>query len=136
MSNEVIIYVSTNIKKDGAEKSLVSIQKFIREHYGINTVTFIPKSGPIEELLSDADIPYYIQRFEGNVNYNRGVKLIRGCVKAAINIGAASKLKNKLLKDGFNVIGVHSNTITSEMGAYLAISKCTSYMAYQRVWKA
>ena len=77
MSNEVIIYVSTNIKKDGAEKSLVSIQKFIREHYGINTVTIIPKSGPIEELLSDADIPYYIQRFEGNVNYNRGVKLIR-----------------------------------------------------------
>lgn len=129
MSNEVIIYVSTNIKKDGAEKSLVSIQKFIREHYGINTVTIIPKSGPIEELLSDADIPYYIQRFEGNVNYNRGVKLIRGCVKAAINIGAASKLKNKLLKDGFNVIGVHSNTITSEMGAYLA-----EFLSVPHIW--
>lgn len=120
MSKNVIIYVSTNIKKDGAEKSLVSLQKYIKENKGIDTLTIIPKHGPIVELLEAGNVPYIIHRFEGNVNYNRGTKYLRGIAKCSINIVQAYVLARKLKKMDMNICGIHSNTITSEFGQYLA----------------
>lgn len=72
--------------------------------------------------MKEANIPYWICRFEGNVNYNRGIKPLRGSTKAVINFCAAKILCKRIKNQGFDVIGVHSNTITSEMGAYLAMN--------------
>lgn len=119
-NRKTVIYISTNIKKDGAEKSLVSLQRYLIRECNLNTLTIIPCHGPIEDLLKEYDIPYWIYRFEGNVNYNRGIKLLRGCVKAMINYCAAKSLSKRIKIQKINAIGVHSNTITSEMGAYLA----------------
>lgn len=95
----------------------------------LNTLTIIPRHGPIEDLLKEAGIQYWIYRFEGNVNYNRGTKILRGCAKAMINLHAARVLSKRIREQGIHVIGVHSNTITSEMGAYLA-----SYLNVPHIW--
>lgn len=117
---KTVIYISTNIKKDGAEKSLVSLQRYLINNRSLNTLTIIPRHGPIEDLLQEAGIPYWIYRFEGDVNYNRGIKVLRGAVKAMINRHAAKALSRRIKKNKINAVGIHSNTITSEMGAYLA----------------
>lgn len=117
---KTIVYVSTNTKKDGAEKSLVSLQRYLRMKKGLNTLTIIPRHGPIEELLKESKIDYMIYRFEGNVNYNRGIKPLRGVAKCIINIFQAYRLSQILKGQNMEIIGVHSNTITSEFGCFLA----------------
>lgn len=119
-NKKTVIYISTNTKKDGAEKSLVSLQRYLISERNLNTLTIIPRHGPIEDLLKEAGISYWIYRFEGNVNYNRGTKPLRGCVKMMINYHTAKVLSKRIKEQKINAIGVHSNTITSEMGAYLA----------------
>lgn len=116
-----IIYVSTNIKKDGAEKSLVSLQSYLNKDKNIGTITIIPQHGPIEELLQGNGIEYIIHSFQGNVNAGRGVKPIRGLTKMGLNIIQAFKLGERLKRKKICIVGVHSNTITSEFGVYLAL---------------
>lgn len=118
---KTIVFVSINTKKDGAERSLIALQDYLIRQHGLNTLTIIPCHGSIEELLKDKNIPYMIHDFRSNINYNRGTKLLRGCAKAMINQCAAKALSKYIKEQGIHVIGVHSNTITVEMGAYLAL---------------
>lgn len=120
MSKKTIIFISTNVQKDGAEKSLVSLQSYLNQIKNIKTITIIPKHGLIEELLTSYNIDYIIWPFQGNVNAGRGTKLLRGITKMFINIFQAFVLSKKLEKLDCDIVGVHSNTITSEFGFYLA----------------
>lgn len=117
---KTILYVSTNTKKDGAEKSLVALQNFLQHNKNLKTLTIIPRHGAIEELLSESEIEYIVYHFEGNVNFNRGTKILRGVTKATINYVQAVKLAHELKSKNYEIIGVHSNTVTSEFGCYLA----------------
>lgn len=119
-SKNAIVFVSPNIKKDGAEKSLVALQVYLNKT-GINTLVIIPKHGEIEELFKENNVNYAIHNFVGSVNAGRGTKIIRGLVKYLINRLEAKKLKKILHKKTNNIIGVHSNTITSDFGHYLAL---------------
>jgi glycosyltransferase involved in cell wall biosynthesis len=118
--HKYIVFVSINIKKDGAEKSLISLQTYLNREKKINTLTIIPSHGPIEELLKENGIEYIIHSFKGNINAGRGTKPFRGIVKTTINIIQARKLAKVLKKRKLNIVGVHSNTITSEFGCFLA----------------
>lgn len=118
--NKYIIFVSANINKDGAERSLIELQKYLNCEKGICTITVIPSQGLIEELLNSNRIEYIIYMFQGNVNAGRGKKLLRGITKMLINIIQAKKLAKMIKKKNIDVVGVHSNTITSEFGCYLA----------------
>ena len=117
---KLMLYVSTNTKKDGAEKSLVALQNYLQHNKNLKTLTIIPRHGEIEELLNESNIEYIVYRFEGNVNYNRGIKVMRGVAKATINYTQAIKLTKILKSKGYDIVGVHSNTVTSEFGCYLA----------------
>lgn len=119
-TNKCIVFVSTNINKNGAEKSLISLQSFLNKEKGIETLTVIPSHGLIEELFTEHNIQYVIHPFQGNVNAGRGTKVLRGLIKAGINKLEALKLAEYLRTRETKIIGVHSNTITSEFGCILA----------------
>ena len=118
----MILFISTNVKKDGAEKSLVALQAYLNNVEKIDTMVIIPSHGEIEELLIENGVKYKIFSFVGSVNFGRGTKLLRGFSKMLINRIAAIKLKRLLKKENIDVIGVHSNTITTDFGHYLALS--------------
>lgn len=129
LNNRYIIFISPNIRKDGAEKSLVSLQVFLNKEKNIETITIIPSHGPIEELLKENNIEYIIHPFQGNVNAGKGTKPIRGIAKMSINVMQAIILSQNLKLRKLNIIGVHSNTITSEFGYYLA-----RFLNVQHIW--
>ncbi|GGF81810.1 glycosyltransferase family 4 protein [Wenyingzhuangia marina] len=114
-----IVFVSPNINKDGAEKSLIALQVYLNSK-GISTLVVIPKNGLIEELLIKDNVDYIVHHFVGSVNFGRGKKLFRGIVKKYINIFSSFQLAYKLKKKGISVVAVHSNTITTDFGHYLA----------------
>lgn len=130
MSNKYIVYVSINNKMEGAEKSLISLQRYIRDKKGINTITIIPSHGPIEKLLKENEIEYMVYPFRSCVNNGNGLRYIKGFVKKIINMIHAYRLSKKLkLK---NVITVHSNTITTDFGFYLAKAMKTKHIWHIR----
>ena len=77
----MILFISTNVKKDGAEKSLVALQAYLNNVEKIDTMVIIPSHGEIEELLIENGVKYKIFSFVGSVNFGRGTKLLRGFSK-------------------------------------------------------
>jgi glycosyltransferase involved in cell wall biosynthesis len=118
-SNKTIIFVSTNIKKEGAEKSLVALQSFLN-HKGISTLTVIPQPGLIEELFQQEQINYIVHPFVGSINSGYGRKILRGVAKWGINYIESFKLRKRLANKAIKVLGIHSNTITTDFGYHLA----------------
>jgi glycosyltransferase involved in cell wall biosynthesis len=114
-----IVFVSPNINKDGAEKSLIALQVYLNSKK-IDTLVVIPKNGLIEELLQLHNVDYRVHHFVGSVNFGRGRKLFRGLVKKYINIFSSFQLAYKLKKEDVDVIAIHSNTITTDFGHYLS----------------
>lgn len=117
--DNVILFISINTMKDGAEKSLVALNTYLN-YRGIATCVVIPRAGNIEDLLRKQKIQYIIHPFQGNVNAGRGIKLFRGLAKAGINYIEAYRLISRLKVKGMKVTGVHSNTITTDFGYYVA----------------
>jgi glycosyltransferase involved in cell wall biosynthesis len=123
--------VSVNTSNYGAEKSLVVLAKTINKNNNYKALVIIPKEDLIIDLLKGADIEFLVIPFQGNVNHGRGLKIIRGSVKFIINSCLAlylsfrirSKLKN------ISVKLVHSNTITSDFGAQLAV-----FLSVPHIW--
>lgn len=120
MNNKVLVFISPNVKKDGAEKSLVALQIYLNREIDLKTLVVIPEHGEIEELLIQNCIDYRIHRFVGIVNAGRGKKILRGVAKYFINRYEAIRLCREFKKSGISVLGVHSNTITSDFGYYLS----------------
>ncbi len=113
-----IVFISMNTKKEGAEKSLISLQKYLINSKNIKTITIIPENGKIEELLKENNIEYMICNFRNCINLNKGKQYIKGNLKKIYNQIQAKKLAKKLKK--YNIQIVHTNTLTTDFGYYLA----------------
>lgn len=119
---KTIILTSVNTSNYGAERSLVSLVKNILKKNNYNVLVIIPRKGRIINLFNNANIKFMVIPFQGNVNFGRGKKLIRGYAKYFINFFLALYLRYKLVKvfKDIPIKLVHSNTITSDFGAQLA----------------
>jgi glycosyltransferase involved in cell wall biosynthesis len=124
-----ILLVSANSDRYGAERSLVSLAKYINRNSKYSSLVVIPTAGPIISLLKSAKVDFICQSFQGNVNQGRGVKLLRGFSKYLINFISARRLKRQLIRRKINVSLVHTNTITTDFGIQVALN-----LAVPHIW--
>jgi glycosyltransferase involved in cell wall biosynthesis len=115
-----IIYISPNINKDGAERSLVALQTFIDRQKDLKTILIIPKHGPIEDLLMENGICFIIHPFWVIINQGKGNRICIGFIKLILNRLSALLLFLKLKRRNINPLFVHTNTITTDFGFYLS----------------
>lgn len=115
-----VVLISNNSDGYGAERSLVSLAKFINSSEKLSSFVVIPRSGRIISLLEDANVDFIVQSFQGNVNYGRGLQILRGVAKYLINLISSIKLSRNLKTRGMNIGLVHTNTITTDFGIQLS----------------
>lgn len=114
-----ILYVSPNVDRYGAEKSLISLMKNQIEN-GNNVLLVIPRNGPIEDLLKENDIDYIIIKFYNWINNGYGRRLLYGIGKYFLNRFISYNLYKRLRHRGFVPNIVHTNVITTDFGYHLA----------------
>ena len=130
MSNKYIIYVSFNYDKFGAEKSLVELCNYLKNNKNIMPLVIIPSHGPIEELLNEYNIEFIVMKFKNCINCGKGIRFIKGSIKQLFNKYQAFVLSKKLKNK--NIIGVHTNTITTDFGYYLSKNLNTKHIWHIR----
>jgi glycosyltransferase involved in cell wall biosynthesis len=118
---KIIILISINTSDYGAERSLVILANFINKNSKYASLVIIPKNDKIVNLLKEKKINYIIHSFQGNVNFGGGTKLFRGLAKYFINRISSYRLKTLLLGRGYDVVLVHTNTITTDFGIQLSL---------------
>jgi len=118
--NKTLIYISTNVNRDGAERSLVALSHHVDSCDNTKAVVIVSKNGPIVELLEENDIDYIVHPFFGIVNAGRGVKYLRGTVKFIFNLLSSFILHLRLYFKNIKPSIVHTNTLTTDFGYLLS----------------
>lgn len=114
-----VLYISPNVDKYGAEKSLIALMKDQIDK-GNKVLLIIPRNGPIEDLLRFNNIDYIIYKFFNWVNNGSGRRLAYGIAKYFINQSISYKLFKILKNMSFIPDIVHTNVITTDIGYHLA----------------
>lgn len=120
MQNKTIVFISCSWMGYGADYSLISIIKKLKEE-NINSLVVIPRKGRTEELFKQNNIDYIILPYKSWVHY-RHIPIISsliGILKLLYNEILKKKLLKKLDKYS-NIVGIYSNTYTDCFGIMLA----------------
>ncbi len=115
-----VALISVNTDLYGAERSLVALAKIIKVEPNCSPLLIIPRHGQIEKLLQEEKIDYLVHNFQGNVNYGRGLQLLRGVSKFIFNLVSVTALCLRFRLANIKVDLVHTNTLTTDYGLLLA----------------
>lgn len=117
---DYIIVFTRNIDKWGAERSTISLSKYLQDR-GFNVIVIMHQKGPITDLLDEAGIRYLVHPFSGWIyqgkRHPRKRHLLRIFVEEILSLVS---LTVKLRTRGIKPIAVYSNTLTYGFGAMFA----------------
>lgn len=115
-----VMIIGTDGSRSGASLSMVALAKEARKK-GIQVYIVIPESGPLEDLLKQEKISYYIVKSFNwvNVSASKRNRRLKKFIKEKVNFFADCKIAT-LIKT-INPDIIHINTICSGVGALPAL---------------
>lgn len=119
MKSKSILYISPNIDKFGAERSLITIMKY-QKAIGNKVLLVIPTHGDIENLLKAEKLEYIVIKFYLWVNNGLGKRLFYGIGKYVVHCIQSYRIKQILTNQNFKPNIVHTNVITTDIGYHIA----------------
>lgn len=118
MEKYKILFISPHVDNYGAEKSLVTLMKWLQDS-GHQVYLIIPQHGKIEELLIDYKLNFSIVKFYQWTNVGQGTRLCYGIGKYIYNKIATDIIIEILKKIEFKPDIIHVNVIGTELGVHL-----------------
>lgn len=114
-----IIFVSHASRLEGAEKSMLQIVEKLSQQHKISPLVIIPKSGPLETVLVNKNIPYIrAHRYPWWVDTTTMRQLLLGPLKYIWNIFSWYLIKSPI--KSFNPDIVYINTLVAPFGSIIA----------------
>lgn len=115
---EAIIVFSSNTENWGAERSVCSMCDALQRR-GKKVVVIIPKNGPIECLLNDIKVEYYVMPFT-NWHYLNSRALRPDVFLKSIyrEYKTANRIRNRVISLGYKPVLVYSSVILTGIGLY------------------
>lgn len=117
-----VLFIASYSGTSGANHSLVTLVKLLKEFFNVEPFVIIPNSGPIEVMLEEDNISYKIVKFypwvisKNRINHIENAKWL---LKKTINTLNEQRIKKILLEK--NIELVHLNGSTISFGAKIGI---------------
>jgi glycosyltransferase involved in cell wall biosynthesis len=112
-----VLFVSHSADLYGAERSLLSVVKGLKERGSVDPLVLVPRRGPLLERLAAAGVAVRVERFRWWAG-PRGERFVRGLVRFTANWSAARRIAASLRLLHLDL--VYSNTLVCPLGALLA----------------
>lgn len=110
----------------GANKSLLTVMRLLRERFGIKPLVLLPSNGPVCDALEEVGIPYVVRHYYWWVNDNHGVfQWLLNKRKQWCNQLKIGKLCNSVLalsqeRYGEQPVLVYTNSVCVNVGIFMA----------------
>lgn len=117
-----VLIIGTDSNRSGASLSMVVLAREAQNN-GIEVQIVIPKSGPLEDVLKQEHIKYYIVKSYNWTYSSTSImkKTVKRWIKSVVNWCADRKIM-KIIEE-YNPDIIHINTICSGVGARPALKK-------------